>query len=89
MKTAPRPISDPLRPALVCFGTMNIPTRYVDAGTVMLVCGYPEVIPTLEALVERLDGVSVGEQSPLGIPMLEAVVSAEALIDIAAERKAA
>jgi hypothetical protein len=64
VKIAPRPINDPLRPALVYFGTMNVPTRYVDAGTVMLVCGYPEAIPTLEALVDQLDGVSVIEPSP-------------------------
>jgi hypothetical protein len=89
VRVAPRPADDPLRPAMVYFGTMNVFTRYMDADTVMLVCGYPEAMPTLEAFVERLDGVSVIEQSPLGIPMLEGVVSVETLRAIAPRKAAA
>jgi hypothetical protein len=75
--------------AMVYFGTMNISTRYVDTYTVMLVCGYPEALPTLEAFVERLNGASVIEQSPLGIPMLEGLASAEALREMAPQKIAA
>jgi hypothetical protein len=38
VKVAPRE-GDPLRPAQVYFGTMNVSTQYVDADAVMLVCG--------------------------------------------------
>ena len=54
-----------------------------------VVCGYPEAIPSLEAFVERLHGVSVIEKSPLGIPMLEGLVSVHAVLAMVQQKAAA
>jgi hypothetical protein len=64
------------RPPMIYFGTMNILTRFADAETLHLVCGYSAAIPALEALVETLHGVSTVEERPSGIVMFEALIPA-------------
>jgi len=79
IKVAPRAVDDPLRPAQVNFGTMNVSTRYVDADTVRLLCGVPEAIEPLATFARQLDGVAIVKHGVTGIDILEALIPVSAL----------
>lgn len=87
IKVAPRPVDDPLRPAQVYFGTMNVNTRYADPDTVRLLCGVPEALEPLAAFARQLEGVTIVKQGKTGIDILEALIPVSALRALL-ERKA-
>ena len=79
IKVAQRAADDPLRPAQVYFGTMNVSTRYADPDTVRLLCGVPEAIEPLAAFAQQLEGVAIVKQGATGIDILEALIPVSAL----------
>ena len=78
IKVAPQ-VDDPLQPAPVYFGTINVSTRYVDAETVRRLFGVPEAIEPLSAFARQLDGVAVVKHGATGTDILEALIPVSAL----------